>query len=93
MKYRNKLEICLDKKKMVMDYYQKNPSAAASLKGALYEEKIINLVKSKSKLTKKNVTLKEAEEVLKNFNQKSQSSTESDNVKKNKKKSKIKKKK
>jgi len=53
--------------KMVMEYYQKNPSAVASLKGALYEEKIINLVKSKSKLTKKNVTLKEAEEIIKKF--------------------------
>ena len=29
--------------KMVLDYYQKNPSAAQSLKGALYEDKIINL--------------------------------------------------
>ena len=51
--------------KMVMEYYQKNPSATASLKGALYEEKIIDLLKSKSKLTKKNVTLKEAEEIIK----------------------------
>ena len=79
--------------KLVMDYYQKNPSAVSSLRGALYEEKILELIKTKITLNKKNVTLKEAEEVLKNFNQKSQSSTESDNVKKNKKKSKIKKKK
>ena len=27
--------------KMVMEYYQKNPSALASLRGSLYEEKII----------------------------------------------------
>ena len=53
--------------KMVMEYYQKNPSAAASLKGALYEEKIIDLLKRKSKLTKKSVTLKEAEEIIKKF--------------------------
>ena len=57
------------------------------------KKKILELIKTKITLNKKNVTLKEAEEVLKNFNQKSQSSTESDNVKKNKKKSKIKKKK
>ena len=57
--------------KMVMEYYQKNPSAIASLKGALFEEKILNLIKSKkSKLTKKNVTLKEAEEIIKKFNKK-----------------------
>ena len=36
--------------KMVIDYYQKNPSASQSLKGSLYEEKIINFIKSKIKL-------------------------------------------
>ena len=30
--------------KMVMEYYQKNPSAVSSLRGALYEEKIIKLI-------------------------------------------------
>ena len=29
--------------KMIFDYYQKNPSASQSLKGSLYEEKIIEL--------------------------------------------------
>ena len=33
--------------KMVLEYYQKNPSASQSLKGSLYEEKIIELIKSK----------------------------------------------
>ena len=55
--------------KMVMDYYQNNPSAAASLKGALFEEKIIDFIKSKSKLVKKTVTLKEAEDIIKKFTQ------------------------
>ena len=40
--------------KMVLEYYQKNPSAAQSLKASLYEEKIIELIKSKIQLTKKN---------------------------------------
>ena len=31
--------------KMVLEYYQKNPSASQSLKGSLYEEKIIDLIK------------------------------------------------
>ena len=35
--------------KMVLDYYQKNPNASQSLKGSLYEEKIIELIKSKIK--------------------------------------------
>ena len=36
--------------KMVLEYYKKNPSASQSLKGSLYEEKIIDLIKSKIKL-------------------------------------------
>jgi len=35
--------------KQMLEYYQKNPSAAASLRGSIYEEKIINLIKQKSK--------------------------------------------
>ena len=54
--------------KMVLDYYQKNPSAAQSLKGALYEEKILNLFKSKINLKKKNITTKEAEKIISDFN-------------------------
>jgi len=34
--------------KQVLEYYQKNPSAIASLRGSIYEEKIINLIKEKS---------------------------------------------
>ena len=47
--------------KQVLEYYQKNPSAAASLRGSIYEEKIINLIKGKSKQTKKTISLKEAD--------------------------------
>jgi len=31
--------------KMVMDFYQKNPSALSSLRGTVYEEKILKLIK------------------------------------------------
>jgi len=51
--------------KQVLEYYQKNPSAAASLRGSIYEEKIINLIKQKSKQTKKTISIKEAEEIIK----------------------------
>jgi trigger factor len=57
--------------KMVLDYYQKNPSATQSLKGALYEEKILNLFKSKIKLIKKNITTIEAEKIISDFNKSS----------------------
>ena len=54
--------------KMVLDYYQKNPSAAQSLKGSIYEEKIISLIKSKIKLEVKNINTKEAEKIISEFN-------------------------
>ena len=51
--------------KMVMDFYQKNPSAVASLRGTVYEEKILNLIKEKAKPNKKEITKAEAEKILK----------------------------
>ena len=51
--------------KMVMDFYQKNPSALASLRGTVYEEKIINLIKDKAKSNKKEISKEEAEKILK----------------------------
>ncbi len=54
--------------KMILEYYQKNPSASQNLKSSLYEEKIIELIKSKIKITTKEIDIKEAETILKNFN-------------------------
>ena len=54
--------------KMVMDFYQKNPSAVASLRGTVYEEKILNLIKEKAKSNKKEITKDEAEKILKESN-------------------------
>ena len=51
--------------KMVMDFYQKNPSAVASLRGTVYEEKILNLIKEKAKANKKEISKDEAEKILK----------------------------
>ena len=51
--------------KMVMDFYQKNPSAVASLRGTVYEDKIMNLIKEKAKPIKKEISKEEAEKVLK----------------------------
>ena len=58
--------------KMVIEYYQKNPNAAQSLKGGLYEDKIITLLKSKSKLSSKKISTKEAEEIISDFNKSKQ---------------------
>ena len=57
--------------KMVLEYYQKNPSASQSLKGSLYEEKIIELIKSKINLTSKEIGIKEAEKIIAEFNKQS----------------------
>ena len=54
--------------KMVLEYYQKNPSASQSLKGSLYEEKIIDLIKSKINLTTKEINTKDAEKIIAEFN-------------------------
>ena len=54
--------------KMVLEYYQKNPSASQSLKGSLYEEKILELIKSKINLTSKEIDTKEAEKIIAEFN-------------------------
>ena len=51
--------------KMVTEFYQKNPSALASIRGNVYEEKIIRSIKSKAKANKKDITKEEAEKILK----------------------------
>ncbi len=55
--------------KMVMDFYQKNPSAVASLRGTVYEEKILNLIKEKGKANNKEISKSEAEKILKEANE------------------------
>ena len=51
--------------KMVMDFYQKNPSALSSLRGTVYEEKILTMIKEKAKSNKKEISKAEAEKILK----------------------------
>jgi len=51
--------------KMVMDFYKKNPNALASLRGTVYEEKILTAIKQKGKANKKEISKDEAEKILK----------------------------
>ena len=53
--------------KMVLEYYQK-PKCFSKFKGSLYEEKIIELIKSKINLTSKEINTKEAERIIAEFN-------------------------
>ena len=62
--------------KQIRDYYQKNPSEITRLRGPIYEDKIVELVKSKAKVIVKEVNKKELEELVKDLssNLKSKSS-------------------
>ena len=51
--------------KMVKEYYEKNPSAIASLRGSIYEEKIISEIKKQAKVNYKEISKEEAEKILK----------------------------
>ena len=55
--------------KIVKDYYEKNPAAIDSLRGQIYEEKIIEEIKKKANITKKEITKEEAEKILKQENE------------------------
>ena len=68
--------------KFVFEYYQKNPSATQHLQSTLYEEKIIKFIKSKINLTKKELTIKEAEKMITIFNEKNKPKASSDVKKK-----------
>ena len=50
--------------KMLMEYYQKNPSAVSSLRGGIYEDKIISLIKENAKPEKKSISISEAEKII-----------------------------
>ena len=71
--------------KMVMDFYQKNPAAVASLRGTVYEEKILNSIKEKAKANKKEITKEEAEKILKKANDNFNADTSDIETKKTKK--------
>jgi trigger factor len=55
--------------KIVKDYYEKNPAAIESLRGQIYEEKIIEEIKKKAKTSIKEITKEEAEKILKEENE------------------------
>ena len=77
--------------KFVFEYYQKNPSATQHLQSSLYEEKIIKYIKSKINLTKKELTIKEAEKLISSLNENNKPKTSSKDKNKETKPSKSKK--
>ena len=55
---------------IVKEYYEKNPSAIDSIRGSIYEEKILNEIKKNAKINKKEISKNEAEKILKEENEK-----------------------
>ena len=70
MEIQKQFQMMPGQEKMVKDYYEKNPSAIASLRGSLYEEKIINEIKKQAKSNIKEISKVDAEKVLKAENDK-----------------------
>ena len=64
--------------KMVFEHYQKNLNASQNLKGMIYEDKIVKLIKSKIKINTKKISITEAEKIISNF-QKSKMPEKKDN--------------
>ena len=56
---------------IVKEYYEKNPSAIDSIRGSIYEEKILLEIKKIAKVSKKELTKDQAEKILKEENDKS----------------------
>ena len=66
--------------KFLMEYYQKNPSAVASLRGTIYEDKIINHLITKAKVTKKKINKEQADKLLKEQNEKDKKKAQEQNA-------------
>ncbi len=90
MEIQKQFQMMPGQEKMVKDYYEKNPSAIASLRGSLYEEKIINEIKKQAKSNTKEITKEDAERILKEENDKIAKKSLSDSAKKKDAKSAIK---
>ena len=70
MEIQKQMKMMPGQEKIVNDYYKENPSALDSLRGTIYEEKIIEQIKKEAKITKKDITKEEAEKIIKEENEK-----------------------
>ncbi len=70
MEIQKQFKMMPGQEKMVKDYYEKNPSAIASLRGSIYEEKILAEIKKEANINVKEISKEEAEKILKAENEK-----------------------
>ena len=77
MEIQKQFQMMPGQEKMVKDYYEKNPSAIASLRGSIYEEKILVEIKKQAKSNLQEISKEQAEKLLKSENEKSMKASES----------------
>ena len=70
MEIQKQFQMMPGQEKMVKEYYAKNPNAIASLRGSIYEEKILVEIKKQAKSNLKEISKDEAEKILKSENEK-----------------------
>jgi len=80
MELQKQFQMMPGQEKMVKDYYEKNPNAVASLRGSIYEEKIIAEIKKQAKGNVKEISKEEAEKILKAENEKATKASSSKKV-------------
>ena len=51
--------------KQIFDYFKKNPSSVESIRGPLFEQKIVDFILSQVKIKNKTITLKQFEKLQK----------------------------
>ena len=70
MEIQKQFQMMPGQEKMIKDYFEKNPNAIASLRGTIYEEKILTEIKKQAKTNVKEISKEEAEKILKAENEK-----------------------
>ena len=75
MEIQKQFQMMPGQEKIVKEYYEKNPSAIASLRGSIYEEKIINEIKKQAQSNPKEISKEEADKILKSENERVMGST------------------
>ena len=80
MEIQKQFQMMPGQEKMVKEYYEKNPSAIASLRGSIYEEKIISEIKKQAKSTVKEISKEEAEKILKEENERAMKTSSSKTI-------------
>jgi trigger factor len=67
--------------KQIREFYQKNPGEITRLRGPIYEDKVVNLIKLKAKINVKEINKKQLEELVKDLTSEIKSKTKNNEKK------------